>query len=147
MIFDPRPESRPLGGQTVKIQLGQNMVMLHIKLKGIIKCSSMAANILSADPSLTHCWGQKFKSSTFSEHGHVAYQIKGNHQIQQHGNNYFARRPLPNLGDGVNRLKFNFFSTWPCAYQIKENHQMQRHGSNNFARRPVPDPADGIKTS
>ena len=27
------------------------MVMLHIKLKGITKCSSMVANILPADPS------------------------------------------------------------------------------------------------
>ena len=42
----------------------------------------MVANILPADPSLSH----------FSEHGHVAYQIKdvayqikGNHQMQQHG--------------------------------------------------------------
>ena len=28
--------------------------------------------------------GQK---STFSEHGHVAYQITGNHEMQQHGRN------------------------------------------------------------
>ena len=28
--------------------------------------------------------GQK---STFSEHGHVAYQIIGNHEMQQHGRN------------------------------------------------------------
>ena len=33
------------------------------------------------------------QNSTFSEHGHVAYQIKGNHE-KQHGNKYFARRPL-----------------------------------------------------
>ena len=34
--------------------------------------------------------GQK---STFSEHGHVAYQIKWNHEMQQHGSKYFARKP------------------------------------------------------
>ena len=33
-------------------------------------------------------------SSTFSEHGHVAYQIKGNHKMQQHGSTYFAHRPF-----------------------------------------------------
>ena len=30
------------------------------------------------------------RNSTFSEHGHVAYQIKWNHEMQQHGSNYFA---------------------------------------------------------
>ena len=50
------------------------------------------------------------QNSTFSEHGHVAYQIKGNHEMQQPGNKYFACRPpmpLPQ-GDGVNRSKVTF---------------------------------------
>ena len=34
----------------VKIQHLQNSVMLHIKLKGITKCSNMVANILAEDP-------------------------------------------------------------------------------------------------
>ena len=33
------------------------------------------------------------QNSTFSEHGHVAYIIKWNHEMQQHGSKYFARRP------------------------------------------------------
>ena len=33
----------------VKIQLFQNIVMLHIKLKGITNATSMVANILPAD--------------------------------------------------------------------------------------------------
>ena len=37
-------------GPLVKIQLFQNMVMLHIKLKGITKCSIIVANILPAAP-------------------------------------------------------------------------------------------------
>ena len=37
-------------GQKVKIQLFQNMVMLHINLKRIKKCSSMVANILPTIP-------------------------------------------------------------------------------------------------
>ena len=28
--------------------------------------------------------GSKGQNSTFSEHGQVAYQIKGNHKMQQH---------------------------------------------------------------
>ena len=30
-------------------------------------------------------------NSTFSENGHVAYQIKENHERMQHGSKYFAR--------------------------------------------------------
>ena len=31
--------------------------------------------------------------STFSEHGHVAYQIKDNHEMQQHGTNILPADP------------------------------------------------------
>ena len=68
-------------GQKVKIQLFQNMVMLHTKLNGIMKCSNMVANSLLSDPPPPphdpRGWCQ---NPTFSEHGHVAYQIKGNHE-------------------------------------------------------------------
>ena len=42
---------------------------------------------------------------------HCACQIKGNHEVQQHGSKYFALRPPPpstTLGDGVKRSQFNF---------------------------------------
>ena len=70
-------------------------------------------------PHLTQGLGSKGQNSTFSEHGHFAYQIKGNHEMQQHSSKYFARRPSPHppttLGDGVKRFKFNFFRTWLCC--------------------------------
>ena len=77
----------------------------------------MIANILHADPyplPMTLGVGQ---NSTFSEHGHVAYQIKWNQEcsIEQHGSKYFVPRPLhspsPTLG-WVNRSKLNFFRIW-----------------------------------
>ena len=40
-----------------------------------------------------HGMGSIGQNSTFSEHGHVAYQIKRNHEMQQYGSKYFARRP------------------------------------------------------
>ena len=52
-------------GQKVKIQLFQNMVMLHNKLKGITKCSSMVAIILPADPSMTLLLGSKGQIQLF----------------------------------------------------------------------------------
>ena len=59
MIFDQRPVSHPLGGllwcdQKVKIQLLQNMVMLHIILKGITKCGKMVAVYFAGRLPLPH---------------------------------------------------------------------------------------------
>ena len=66
------------------------MVKLHIKLKG-------TANTATWSPNL---WDRVNRSKVkFSEICQVAYQIKGKHEIQQHGSNYFARRPT-NLGWG-----------------------------------------------
>ena len=113
-ILPPDPSLTLLLGSKGK-NLCQNIVILHIKLKGITKCSSMVANILPTDPSLTLGMGSIGQNSTFSVLGHVAYQIISNHQMQLHGSKYFARRPLPDPWDGVNRSKFNFFRTWSCC--------------------------------
>ena len=32
------------------------------------------------------------KNLTFLDHGHIAYQLKGNRKIKQHGSKYFALR-------------------------------------------------------
>ena len=72
--------------------------------------------------------------STFSEHGHVAYQIKinGNQLMQQHGSKYFAHRPLlihphpPDHGFRVNRLNSTFSAHGHVAYQIKENQECSK---------------------
>ena len=79
--FARRPPPIPWGwGQYVKIQLFQNIVMLHIKLKRITKRSNMVANVLPADPPPPRGdWVSKSKLF-FSEHGHIAYQIKENHK-------------------------------------------------------------------
>ena len=57
----------------------------------------MVANILPAycPPPPTLGMGSICQNSTFSEHGHAEYQIKSNHQMQQHGSKLFACRPLP----------------------------------------------------
>ena len=56
LTFDRRPVSDPWvdlgGGVKGKIKLFQNMVLLHIKLKGITGAATcnMVANIMPADP-------------------------------------------------------------------------------------------------
>ena len=86
----------------------------HVRQHGRKYCAC------SPSTPLTQGLGSKGQNSTFSDHGHVACQIKGNHETQQHSSKYFARRPLPphpamTLGDVVKRLKFNFFRTWLCC--------------------------------
>ena len=56
--------------------------MLHIKLKGIINPATRKQIFYPQTPTqphpLTLVVGSKGQNSTFSEHGHVAYQIKWN---------------------------------------------------------------------
>ena len=82
--FARRPPPLTLGwSQKVKIHFFQNMVMLHIKLKGITKCSNMVANILPADPPThTHThdprgWGQKVKIQLFQNMVMLLIKLKG----------------------------------------------------------------------
>ena len=44
---------------------------------------------------LTKSQSIKGQKSNFPEHGHVAYQINGNHEMQQHGSKIFAQLLLP----------------------------------------------------
>ena len=75
----PYPPSLVLG-QYVKIQLFQNRVMLHNKLKRVTNAATLKQKFCSQNqltPTLLGM-GSMGKNSTFLEHGHVAYQIKGN---------------------------------------------------------------------
>ena len=51
--------------------------MLHIKLKGVERKASWKQMICPDTHPRPLGWGQKVKYSTYSEYGHVAYQIKG----------------------------------------------------------------------
>ena len=75
------------------------MVMLHITIK---ESRNFAADHPPLPPTLG--LGSKGQNSTISEHGHVAYQIKGNHECCKMVASILpAAGPLPNPGDGVNR--------------------------------------------
>ena len=63
------------------------------------------------------------QNSTFSEHGHVAYQFKG---ITKCSN--MVANILP-TAIGQNSI---FSEHGNVAYQFKGNHQMQQHGSKYF---------------
>ena len=60
--------------------------------------------------------GVKRSKFNFSEHGHVAYQIKENRECSNIVANILpADPPYPDPGDVVNRSKSNFFRTWSCC--------------------------------
>ena len=69
-------------------------------------------------PEWTKVMGSKCQNSIFLEHGHVAYQIKGNHGCSNMVENILARNVLPPpLTLGVKRSKLNFYRI--SSYQIK----------------------------
>ena len=84
--------SRPpnTGGLNVKIQLFQNITMLSIS-----PMQQNGSKYFASRPPLTQPLGSIVQNSTFSEHGHAAYQIKKESQMQQHGRKYFRSRPPP----------------------------------------------------
>ena len=108
------------------------------------ECSNMIANILPADLPQTQGVGSKGQNSTFSEHGHNAYQIKWNHECSKMVANIFACRPPPRtLRSKVQNSAFPEHGH--VAYQIK--------GITNAAswlqifcpQAPSPDPGVGSK--
>ena len=81
------------------------------------ECSKIVANNSPADPAPhlhppepgVGAIGSKGQNSTLSEHSHVAYQIKGNHECSNMVANILPQNPNPL--NGVKRSKFNFFRT------------------------------------
>ena len=66
----------------------------------------MVANILTAGPLLARGMGSIGHKSTFSEHGHVAYQIKGNHECSNLVSNILLTDKV-NLGVGEMGFMFH----------------------------------------
>ena len=120
-----RPLPPPPWRQKVKIQLFQNMVILHIKLKAIINAVTWK-QIFCPQPPPPPSPDLRVKRSnlTFAEHDHVAYQIKGNRECSNMVANILPAAPSP-----LRRSKLNFFRTWSCCTS-KESRIQQQHGSN-----------------
>ena len=96
----------------------------------------MVANILPADPPPpTLGMGSIGQNSAFSEHGHVAYQIKWNHEMQQHGSKYFARRPPPPTHVST---QSTFSEHCHVAYQNKGNNEYSNMVANILHADPLP---------
>ena len=89
--------------------------------------------------------GSKVQNSTFSEHGHVAYQIKENHECSNMVPNILLADTLT-LGMGQIGQNLPFSEHGHIIYQFKGNQKMQQHGSK-YLPSPRPDPGDGVRRS
>ena len=81
---DPTTPNLKMRSISPNLTFFQDMIMLRIKLTRITNESTLyiVSNILLADPlPLNFGMGSIDQNSTFSEHGHVAYQMKGNHKF------------------------------------------------------------------
>ena len=90
---DPPTPTLGIGSVDQNITFFQNMVMLHIKLKRITNAATWKQifSLQTPIPQLPSPGnGVSSSNLTFLEHGHVAYQIKWNHEVHQNGNNYLA---------------------------------------------------------
>ena len=93
----PRPDPG-VGVKRLKFNF-QKMVMLHIELKKSQIQQHVCKYFARRSPS-TLGMGSVGQTSTFSEHGHVAYQIKGNHEFNNMVANILHAYPMT-LGDGI----------------------------------------------
>ena len=102
-----------------------NMVMLYIRLKGITNAAAWYQVFCQhTPPPPTLRMGSMGQNSTFLEHGHVAYQIEGNHECSNIIANILPADAQPHPGDEVNKSKFNFSEHVHVAYQIKWNNEL-----------------------
>ena len=85
----------------------------------------------------TQSIGQK---STFSEHDHVAYQIKGNHECSNMVANILHSDPPPpqdHRENSVKRSNSAFSEHGHVVYQIKRNHECSFMVTNILLETPL----------
>ena len=96
----------------------------------------MVAIIWLADPRLT-LGGFNRSKFNFTEHGHVEYQIKGNHECSNMVAIIWLADPRLTLRE-FNRSKFNFTEHGHVEYQIKGNHKCSNMEANILPAAPPP---------
>ena len=106
----------------------------------------MVPNILPADSSPytpNHVDGVSRSKFTFSEHGHVTYQIKENQECTNMVANSFHTDPPnthPVLWMGSVGHNSNFSEHSHVTYQIKENQECTNMVANILLADPLPPP-------
>ena len=114
-ISGPWPVSHPLGGLRGRGQNSTFKEQCHVAYQIKVKheCRSMVANILLPPPTLvprpTLEVGIKISKFFFFRTWSWCISNLKQSLMQQHGRNYFARRPPPRIRNGLNISKSHFF--------------------------------------
>ena len=107
--FACRPPSPKETGDGVDIQPFQNMVMLHIKLKGV-KMQQYGSKYSNLG------MGSIGQNLPFSGYGQVAYQIEGNQECSNMVANMLPTTPTPlTLGMESKGQNSTFFRAFKCC--------------------------------
>ena len=130
--------------------------MLYIKLKRITTAATqlqICCRYTPPPPPPATLWmGFIAQNSFFTEHGHVVYQIKWNHEISQHGSIYLLADlhppppPKRTLGIGSIGQNSTISEHAHVAYQIQENYDCSNALPNISPAYPH-DPGDGVNRS
>ena len=89
--------------------------------------------------------GSKCQNSTFSEHGHVAYQIKWNHECSNMVENILPTKPFPQPRPWGCGHDSTFSEHGHVAYQINWNHSCSNMVANILPADPTPTMEFGSK--
>ena len=102
----------------------------------------MVANVLPADPQSlpTLGMGSTCQNPIFSEHSHIAYQIKGKHNFSMMVANILSTDPQPPPPPLFSLFFQNIVMYYCCIYQIKGNHKCSNMVAEPQSPHPTPPP-------
>ena len=119
----------------IRLNFNGNFCHFFLQKRGTINMKHIKRDFRSKACVLTLGVGSVGQNSTFSEHGHVAYQNKENHKCS---NMVATILPTDSLHPPPDLWLGSIGHTSNVAYQIKGNHSMLQHGSKYFARKLLP---------
>ena len=117
------------------------MVTLHIKFKGITKCSSMVANILLADPSLTLLLGSKGQNERLQNMVTLHIKFKGITKCSSMVANILPADPSLTLRLGSKGQNYKKNQNMVMLHIKLKESRMQIFCPQTP---PPPDPGDGV---
>ena len=122
------------------------MVLLHIKLRGMMHAATWVQIIYPRTPHTpTLGVGSKGQNSTFSEHGHVVYQIKWDHKCSNRKAHILSLH-TPLIPGVESKVKIYFFlKVVMLHYQIRREWSIEHHASTYSVLTHTLDPWGGVK--
>ena len=153
--WSPHPLALGFGSKDQNSTLSENGHVAYIKLKESRMQQHGSKYFARSPPHDPRGWGKKVKFNfvrTWSEHGHVAYQIKGHYECSNMvANILLAERkpplpppPPPEPGSGSTGQNSTFSKFGHVAYTVKGNHEFSNMVVNTLLTIPPPPRPQGM---